>query len=74
MLFFCGTALRYVCVLDTNVLGEMRRDRLYSLSILICPYTCTHTESVLVCVLGQISVFNTLQSLQCMMDKINTES
>ena len=61
MLFFCGTALRYVCVLDTNVLGEMRRDRLYSLSILICPYTCTHIESVLVCVL--VCLINTLQSL-----------
>ena len=34
------------------------------LSTLICPNT--HTEKFLVCVLGQISVLNTLPSLQCM--------
>ena len=33
------------------------------LSTLICPNT--HTKSVLVCVLGQISVLNTLLFLQC---------
>ena len=31
---------------------------------LICPHT--HTENVLVCVWGQISVLNTLLFLQCM--------